>query len=123
MITKQKSSPGSTLAKCAHLDDEVTTRLSKAISAFGRLRDNEWDKRGISTKTNINVRIPDTEVLERAEVEIIYALVKRSQLRWAGPRKLLYGEPVQGERSHGGQRSATTLKDCKLEETAFDCSA
>ena len=179
---------GSTLSRSSNLDDEVTTRLSKASSAFGRLRDQAWDRRGISTKTKINVykavvlpsllygcetwtvysrhakklnsfhlrclrkilrikqedRIPDTEVLERAEAESIYALLKRSQLRWAGhvhrmdddriPKKLLYGELVEGKRSHGGQKKRykdtlkATLKDCKIdpckwEETALDRSA
>ena len=67
-------------------------------------------------------RIPDTEVLERAESESIYALLKRSQLRLAGhvhrmdddriPKQLLYGELAEGKRSHGGQkkRYKDTLK-------------
>ena len=179
---------GSTLSRSANLDDEVTTRLSKASSAFGRLRDKAWDRRGIHTKTKINVykavvlptllygcetwtvysrhakklnsfhlkclrkilrikqedKIPDTEVLERAESESIHALLKRSQLRWAGhvrrmpdcriPKKLLYGELAEGKRSHGGQKKRykdtlkATLKDCKInpnkwEETALDRSA
>ena len=77
-------------------------------------------------------------------MESIYALLKRAQLRWAGhvyrmgddriPKKLLYGELVQGKRSHGGQKKRykdslkATLKACnidpyKWEETALDRSA
>ena len=58
--------------------------------------------------------VPDTEVLHRAEMESIHAILKRSQLRWAGhgcrmpderlPKRLLYGELCHGKRSHGGQR-------------------
>ena len=50
------------------------------------------------------------------------------------PKKLLYGELVEGKRSHGGQKKRykdtlkATLKDCKIdpckwEETALDRSA
>ena len=58
--------------------------------------------------------IPDTEILERAETESIFAILKRAQLRWAGhvfrmdddriPKKLLYGELTVGKRFHGGQK-------------------
>ena len=179
---------GSTLSRSASLDDEISKRLSKASSAFGRLREPAWERKGIGVKTKIKVynavvlpsllygcetwtvysrhskklnsfhlrclrkilrikqedKIPDTEVLERAEAESIYALLKRSQLRWAGhvyrmdddriPKKLLYGELAEGKRSHGGQKKRykdtlkATLKDCKIdpahwEEKALDRSA
>ena len=179
---------GSTLSRSASLDDEISTRLSKASSAFGRLREKAWDRKGIGVKTKLKVynavvlpsllygcetwtmysrhskklnsfhlrclrkilrikqedRIPDTEVLERAEAESIFAILKRSQLRWAGhvyrmddnriPKKLLYGELTEGKRSHGGQKKRfkdtlkATLKDCQIdpdhwEELALDRSA
>ena len=46
---------GSTLSRTASLDDEVVARLSKASSAFGRLRSSTWERRGISTITKIKV--------------------------------------------------------------------
>ena len=56
-------------------------------------------------------KVPDTEVLQRAEMESIHATLMRSQLRWAGhvhrmddsrlPKRLLYGELTQGKRSLG----------------------
>ena len=46
---------GSTLSRTASLDDEIAARLSKASSAFGRLRSSTWDRRGISTITKIKV--------------------------------------------------------------------
>ena len=89
-------------------------------------------------------KVPDTEVLERAEMESVYAMLKRSQLRWAGhvcrmsddrlPKRLLYGELKEGKRSHGGQRKRFkdtlkgSLKHCGInpdnwEEAAQDRAA
>ncbi len=60
--------------------------------------------------------IPDTEVLQRAEMESVFVMLKCSQLRWAGhvchmsderlPKRLFYGEL----HSQGGQRKC--YKDC-----------
>ena len=113
---------GSTLSRTAALDDEIQVRLSKASSAFGRLRSSTWDRRGISTATKIKVynavvipsllygcetwtvyagqakklnsfhlkclrkilnikyedKIPDTEVLEQAQSESIFAKLKKA---------------------------------------------
>ena len=67
-------------------------------------------------------RIPDTEVLTRADLPSIYTILMQSQLRWAGhvarmsderlPKKLLFGELQEGKRSQGGQkkRFKDTLK-------------
>ena len=67
-------------------------------------------------------RIPDTEVLKRAEMQSIHTLLKLAQLRWTDhvtripedclPKKILYGEIEMGKRSHGGQkkRYKDTLK-------------
>ena len=67
-------------------------------------------------------RIPDTEVLKRADLPSIYTILMQSQLRWAGhvarmsddrlPKRLLFGELQQGKRSQGGQkkRFKDTLK-------------
>ena len=55
-------------------------------------------------------KIPDTEVLARANLPSIHTILMQAQLRWAGhvvripdhrlPKKLLYGELLQGKRSH-----------------------
>ena len=46
---------GSTLSREANIDVEVNNRLSKAYSAFGRLRKKVWDGRGISQETKLKV--------------------------------------------------------------------
>ena len=67
-------------------------------------------------------RIPDTEVLKSAGMQIVHTLLKLAQLRWTGqvtrkpeerlPKKILNGELEMGKRSHGGQkkRYKDTLK-------------
>ena len=67
-------------------------------------------------------KVPDTEVLARAELPSIHTILMQHQLRWAGhlvrmsddriPKRLLYSELEQGKRSHGGQkkRFKDTLK-------------
>ena len=59
-------------------------------------------------------KIPDTEVLTRADLPSIYTILMQSQLRCAGhvarmsddrlPKRLLLGELQHGKRSQGGQR-------------------
>ena len=46
---------GSTLSREANIDVEVNNRLSKANSAFGRLRKKVWVRRGISQETKLKV--------------------------------------------------------------------
>ena len=46
---------GSTLSREANIDVEVNNRLSKANSAFGRLKKKVWDRRGISQETKLKV--------------------------------------------------------------------
>ena len=45
----------STLSKEANIDVEVNNRLSKANSAFGRLRKKVWDRRGIGQDIKLKV--------------------------------------------------------------------
>ena len=45
----------STLSRAVHIDDEVNSRIAKASSAFGRLKDNVWERRGISLSTKLKV--------------------------------------------------------------------
>ena len=59
-------------------------------------------------------RIPDTEVLARADLPSIHTILMQYQLRWAGhlvrmpddrlPKRLFYGELEEGKRLHGGQK-------------------
>ena len=46
---------GSTLSREANIDAEVNNILSKANSALGRLRNEVWDRRGISQETKLKV--------------------------------------------------------------------
>ena len=176
---------GSTLSRSANIDEEVAYRIARASTAFGRLKDKVWERRGLSLDTKLKVyravvlpsllyaceawtvysrhakqlnafhmrclrtllrvkwqdRVPDTEVLQRAEMESIHAILLRFQLRWAGhvrrmddcrlPKRLLYGELSTGKRSRGRpkKRYKDTLKEslqyCDIphstwEETAED---
>ena len=67
-------------------------------------------------------KIPDTEVLKKANMQSVHTLLKLAQLRWTGhvtrmpderlQKKALYGELQEGKRSQGGQkkRYKDTLK-------------
>ena len=67
-------------------------------------------------------KIPDTEVLRRADLPSIYTILMQSQLRWAGhvarmpdhrlPKQPFYGELVKSKRSRGApkKRFKDTLK-------------
>ncbi|KAL8566846.1 hypothetical protein ACOMHN_052244 [Nucella lapillus] len=46
---------GSTLSHNANIDAVTNNRISKASSAFGRLREKVWERRGISLKTKLKV--------------------------------------------------------------------
>ena len=59
-------------------------------------------------------RVPDVEILERANTISIEALITASQLRWAGhlrrmpetrlPKTIVYGELANGKWKRGGQK-------------------
>ena len=59
-------------------------------------------------------RVPDVEVLRRAETPSVQALITASQRRWAGhvrrlpdsrlPKAVLYGELSEWKRKQGGQK-------------------
>jgi len=174
---------GSTLSRSANIDAEVSNRIAKASSAFGRLRKNVWERRGISQRTKIKVysavvlttllygcetwtiyrrhekqlqqfhlrclrsilnikwqdKIPDTEVLERAELPSVITTMRKAQTRWAGhvtrmddsriPKQLFYGELQHGERRVGGQRKRykdslkAYLKDFNIEVNTWETAA
>ena len=84
-------------------------------------------------------RIPNTEVLKRANAESIFTLLKRAQLRWAGhvhrmedtriPKKLLYGELDDGSRKRGRPKLRykdtlkASLKDCHINPDTWEQTA
>ena len=59
-------------------------------------------------------RIPDTEGLKRAGMQIVHTVMKLAQLRWTGQftrmpderlaKEILFGKLQVGKRSHGGQK-------------------
>ena len=174
---------GSTLSRSANIDAEVNNRISKASSAFGRLRKTVWERRGIRQSTKVQVykavvlstllygcetwtiyrrhekqlqqfhlrclrsilnirwqdRIPDTEVLERAELPSVITTMRKAQARWAGhvsrmedsriPKQLFYGELRQGKRKIGRQRKRykdtlkVYLKDFNIDVDTWEGAA
>lgn len=84
-------------------------------------------------------KVPDTEVLQRAEMESIHATLMRSQLRWAGhvhrmddsrlPKRLLYGELSSGKRSLGRPKLRfkdtlkASLKQCDIPHATWEKTA
>jgi hypothetical protein len=46
---------GSTLSRAANIDAEINNRIAKASAAFGRLRENVWERRGLSIQTKLKV--------------------------------------------------------------------
>ena len=84
-------------------------------------------------------KIPDTEVLKKAKMQSIHALLKLAQLRWAGhvtrmsderlPKKVLYGELQEGKRSQGGQKKRykdtlkASLKDFNIPTESWEQAA
>ncbi|XP_005102894.1 uncharacterized protein LOC101847595 [Aplysia californica] len=104
---------GSTLSRAVHIDAEINTRVAKASAAFGRLRKNVWERRGVSLSTKLETwtvysrhakqlnrfhlsclrkilrirwqdKAPDTAVLERAGTPSIYTILHKTRARWAG---------------------------------------
>ena len=87
----------------------------------------------VSLRKLINIKwqdkIPDTEVLTKADLPSIHSILIKAQLWWAGhvvrmpdyrlPKHLFYGELQTGKRSQGGQKKR--LKDSlKASLKAFD---
>lgn len=46
----------STLSRTIVINDNINTRQTKASAAFGRLHNNVWDRRDITTKTNTSIK-------------------------------------------------------------------
>jgi len=84
-------------------------------------------------------KIPNTEVLERAELPSVITTMRKAQTRWAGhvlqmadsciPKQLLYGELSRGGRKIGGQRKhykdslKAYLKDINIDVTTWENAA
>ena len=156
------------------LDKEISSRLAKGSSSFGRLWTRVWTERGIKLSTKIAVyravvltsllygcetwtpyrrhirlldqfhlrclrkimgikwqdRITNTEVLERANISGIEALLIKSRLRWTGyvmrmtndriPKQLFLSELSTGTRAQGAPLKRykdavkSSLKACSI---------
>ena len=46
---------GNTLSRSTNIDAEDTNRIAKASSAFGKLKESGWERRGISLRTKVKV--------------------------------------------------------------------
>ena len=46
---------GSTLSQSANIDKEISNRIAKASASFGRLRQNVWDRKGLTHSTKVKV--------------------------------------------------------------------
>ena len=66
---------GSTVSRYTNIDEEVTCRIAKVSSLFGRLGSNVWDRRGISLTTKLKVYqgIMITTLLYAGESWTIYS--------------------------------------------------
>ena len=84
-------------------------------------------------------KIPDTEVLKKANMQSVLTLLKLAQLRWTGhvtrmpderlPKKVLYGELQEGKRSQGVQKKRykdthkASLKDFNIPTESWERAA
>ncbi|PFX14737.1 hypothetical protein AWC38_SpisGene21085 [Stylophora pistillata] len=113
----------------ACIDDDITSRISKASASFRRLHHRLWSDHGIHLSTKIGVY--RTVVLTTLlYIKGIGALVIKGQFRWVGhltrmeenrkPKALFYGKLFGGQRSRGGQQKRYkdvlryNLKACNL---------
>ena len=84
-------------------------------------------------------RIPDKEVLKKANMQSVHTLLELAQLRWTGhvtrmpderlPKKVLYGELQEGKHSQGGQKKRykdtlkASLKDFNISTESWEQAA
>ncbi|XP_037783545.1 uncharacterized protein LOC119579712 [Penaeus monodon] len=73
--TKNEPTPGHTLSRAVNIDAEVINRIAKASSAFGRLRENVWERRGLSLSTKLKVyrAVVLTTLLYACETWTVYS--------------------------------------------------
>lgn len=82
--------------------------------------------------------VADTEILRRANLQSIFTLLQKAQVRWAGhtvrlsddglPKQLLYGELSTGERTAGGQKRfkdslKISLKGLEIDVKSWESAA
>ena len=65
---------GRTLSRAIRIGGEVDMRIARASAAFGRLRSNVWERRGISLETKVKVFKADllTSLLYACETWTVY---------------------------------------------------
>ena len=84
-------------------------------------------------------KVPDTDILERSGMPSVFTILRQSQLRWAGhitrmpderlPKRVLYGELLDGARSLGGQKKRfkdtlkASLKDFGIDYNTWETLA
>ena len=84
-------------------------------------------------------KIPNTEVLKKAKMQSVHTLLKLAHLRWPRhvtrmpdgrlPKKVLYGELQEGNRSQGGQKKRykdtlkASLKDFNIQTESWKQAA
>ena len=91
----------------------------------------------------LNIRwndfVPDTEVLERANLPSVITMMRKAQIRWAGhvsrmadsriPKQLFYGQLKNGQKKIGAPRKRykdyfkSNLKDFNIDFTAWEKAA
>ena len=91
----------------------------------------------------LNIRwndfVPDTEVLERANLPSVITMMRKAQIRWAGhvsrmadsriPKQLFYGQLKNGQREIGASRKhnkdyfKSNLKNFNIDVTAWEKAA
>jgi hypothetical protein len=66
---------GSTLSRAVNIDAEINNRVAKASAAFGRLRENVWERRGLSRTTKLKVyrAVVLTTLLYACETWTVYS--------------------------------------------------
>ena len=99
---------------------------------------NSFHLRCLRKLLHVNWRehIPDTEILDRAKMDSIYAVQMKSQLRWAGhvarmpddrlPKQIFFGELCKGARAQGRpllrykDTLKATLKKCDINPDSWE---
>ena len=84
-------------------------------------------------------KVPNTDILQQADMPSIHTMLAKAQLRWAGhvvrmpderlPKKVFYGELLHGKRSVGGQKKRykdtlkASLKNCDIDPDSWETVA
>ena len=81
---------GSTLSRNVTIDNEVNNRIAKASAAFGRLKQQVWERRGIRTETKLKVyrAIVLTTLLYACETWTVYSrhVLQLNRFHLLGPK-------------------------------------